>query len=213
MAGKEITSEVIPFGKPFIAGEELQHIARAVELGHLSGDGHFTELCQQWLMDFLGCRHALLTHSCTAALELAAIAAGIGEGDEVIMPSFTFVSTANAFALRGARPVFVDIRADNQNLDEALVEAAITERTRAIVPVHYAGVPCEMDRLDELARRHGLCIIEDAAHGLLTSYKGRWLGGIGDLGCLSFHETKNITCGEGGAITTDDDRVYDRMMI
>ena len=196
--------ETIPFGKPFIAGPELDNIARAVELGHLSGDGHFTELCQQWLVEHLGCRHALLTNSCTAALELAAIVSGVEEGDEVIMPSFTFVSTANAFVLRGARPVFVDIRADTLNLDETLVEAALTERTKAIVPVHYAGVPCEMDSLKNLAAPRGIRVIEDAAHGILATYKGQSLGAIGELGCLSFHETKNITCGEGGALLFRD---------
>jgi dTDP-4-amino-4,6-dideoxygalactose transaminase len=205
--------DTIPFGKAFIAGKELEYIARAVELGHLSGDGHFTEQCQQWFIDKLGCRHALLTHSCTAALELAAMAIGVAEGDEVIMPSFTFVSTANAFALRGARPVFVDIRPDTLNLDEALVEAALSERTRAIAPVHYAGVPCEMDRLNELAARHGLAVIEDAAHALLGTYKGKSLGAIGDLGCLSFHETKNITCGEGGALLFRDETFVEKAEI
>src|SRR5688572_16604938 len=196
--------EPIPYGKPFIVGRELDYIARAVELGHLSGDGHFTDLCQRWFVEHLGCRHALLTHSCTAALELAAIAAGLGEGDEVIMPSFTFVSTANAFVLRGARPVFVDIRADTLNMDESLVEAAITPRTRAIVVVHYAGVGAEMDALMQIAARHSLPIIEDAAQGLMSSYKGRPLGALGSYGALSFHETKNVICGEGGALLVRD---------
>jgi dTDP-4-amino-4,6-dideoxygalactose transaminase len=202
--------ETIPYGKPFIAGRELEYIAHAVFLGHLSGDGHFTERCQRWLVEQLGCRHALLTHSCTAALELAAICAGVGEGDEVIMPSFTFVSTANAFALRGARPVFVDIRPDTLNLDERLVEQAVGPRTRAIVPMHYAGVACEMAALQAIADRHGLLVIEDAAQALLATYDGRALGTIGDLGCLSFHETKNVICGEGGALLFRDDRFVDR---
>jgi dTDP-4-amino-4,6-dideoxygalactose transaminase len=204
---------MIPFGKPFIAGRELEYIARAVELGHLSGDGRFTELCQRWFIERLGCRHALLTHSCTAALELAAIAAGVGEGDEVIMPSFTFVSTANAFVLRGARPVFVDIRPDTLNLNEALVAAAVTERTRAIVPMHYGGVACEMDSIADVARANGLRIIEDAAHALLATYKGRQLGTVGELGCLSFHDTKNVICGEGGALLFNDASLVERAEI
>jgi dTDP-4-amino-4,6-dideoxygalactose transaminase len=202
--------EPIPYGKPFIVGRELDYIARAVELGHLSGDGHFTDLCQRWFVEHLGCRHALLTHSCTAALELAAIAAGLGEGDEVIMPSFTFVSTANAFVLRGARPVFVDIRADTLNMDESLVEAAITPRTRAIVPVHYAGAACEMARLLAIAAARELVLIEDAAQGLLASHEGRSLGTLGELGCLSFHQTKSVVCGEGGALLFRDERFYER---
>ncbi|HKQ27940.1 MAG TPA: dTDP-4-amino-4,6-dideoxygalactose transaminase [Burkholderiales bacterium] len=206
-------AEIIPYGKPFIAGRELEYIARAVDLGHLSGDGRFTELCQRWFIERLGCRHALLTHSCTAALELAAIAAGIGQGDEVIMPSFTFVSTANAFVLRGARPVFVDIRADTLNLDETLVAAAVTDRTRAIVPMHYGGVACEMDLIADTARHNGLLIIEDAAHALLATYKGRQLGTVGELGCLSFHDTKNVICGEGGALLFRDANLVERAEI
>lgn len=203
-------ADVIPFGKACIAGAELQYIREAAARGHLSGDGEFTRRCSQWLVERLGCRHALLTHSCTAALELAAIMSGVGEADEIVMPSFTFVSTANAFVLRGATPVFVDIRADSLNLDEELIEAAITPRTRAIVPVHYAGVACDMDRIDAIARRHGLLVIEDAAQALLATYKGRNLGTIGDLGCLSFHDTKNVICGEGGALLFRDASFIER---
>lgn len=205
--------DIIPFGKPFIAGRELEYIAQAVKLGHLSGDGQFTDLCRRWFVERLGCRHALLTHSCTAALELAAMAAAIGEGDEVIMPSFTFVSTANAFVLRGARPVFVDIRRDTLSLDAAQVAAAITERTRCIVPMHYGGVACDMDVIDHLARARRLVVIEDAAHALLATYKGRPLGTLGDLGCLSFHDTKNIICGEGGALLFRDPGLVERAEI
>lgn len=203
----------IPFGKPFIVGRELEYIQRAVELGHLSGDGTYTEQCQRWLVERLGCKHALLTHSCTAALELAAMAAGVAPGDEIIMPSFTFVSTANAFVLRGAVPVFVDVRADNLNLDESLLEAAVSERTKAIVPMHYAGVACDMDHVLAIARRRGLIVIEDAAHALLATYKGLRLGAVGELGCLSFHETKNIICGEGGALLFRDERFVERAEI
>jgi dTDP-4-amino-4,6-dideoxygalactose transaminase len=193
-------AETIPFGKAYLVGSELEYIAEAARRGHLSGDGEFTRRCSEWFVENLGCRHALLTHSCTAALELAAIISGVGEGDEVIMPSFTFVSTANAFVLRGAIPVFVDIRADNLNLDEQRIEAAVTPRTRAIAPMHYAGVACDMDRIQAIASKHGLLVIEDAAQALLATYKGRNLGTLGDLGCLSFHDTKNVICGEGGAL-------------
>lgn len=190
----------IPFNKPFIAGKELYYIAQAVINGHLSGDGQFTKRCHQWLEEQLKCSCALLTHSCTAALEMSAILCDLQPGDEVIMPSFTFVSTANAFVLRGAIPVFVDIRYDTLNIDEKLIESAITSRTKAIVPVHYAGVPCEMDVIMEIAKNHKLFVIEDAAQALLSTYKGNYLGTIGHLGCLSFHETKNIISGEGGAL-------------
>lgn len=190
----------IPFNKPFIAGNELTYIAQAVANGHLAGDGSFTKRCHQWLEKALECGMALLTHSGTAALEMAAILADIRPGDEIIMPSFTFVSTANAFVLRGGVPVFVDIRPDTLNLDETLIEAAITPKTRAIVPMHYAGVPCEMDAILDLAKRHDAWVIEDAAQALLSTYRGRALGTIGHLGCISFHETKNIISGEGGAL-------------
>lgn len=190
----------IPFNKPFIAGNEMAHMAQAVANGQLAGDGAFTKRCHEWLEKNLACPMALLTHSGTAALEMAAILADIQPGDEVVMPSFTFVSTANAFVLRGGVPVFVDIRPDTLNLDESKIEAAITPRTKAIVPVHYAGVPCEMDAIVEVARRHGAWVIEDAAQALLSTWRGKALGTIGDAGCVSFHETKNIISGEGGAL-------------
>ena len=203
-------AELIPFGKACIIGTELEYIAQAAAGGHLSGDGAFTRRCSEWFVEHLGCRHALLTHSCTASLELAAITAGVGEGDEVIMPSFTFVSTANAFVLRGAVPVFVDIRPDNLNLDERLIEAAITPRTRAIAPMHYAGVACDMDKILALAAKHGLVVIEDAAQALLATYKDKKLGTVGDFGCLSFHDTKNVICGEGGALLFRDEQYIAR---
>lgn len=203
----------IPFNKPFIIGRELSLIADAVALGHLSGDGPYTKRCQSWFEGHLKCRKALLTHSCTGALEMAAILCDIQPGDEVILPSYTFVSTANAFALRGAVPVFVDIRPDTLNLDEKLIEAAITARTKAIVPVHYAGVPCEMDAIMDIAKRHNLLVVEDAAQALLSTYKGRALGTIGHFGCLSFHETKNIISGEGGALLVNDERFIERAEI
>lgn len=191
---------MIPFNKPYMTGKELSYIEEAHRNMVLAGNGPFTGRCQSWLQERTGTGKALLTHSCTAALEMAAVLAGVGPGDEVIMPSYTFVSTANAFVLRGAVPVFVDIRPDTLNLDERLVEAAITRRTRAIVVVHYAGVGCEMDPIMELAARHKIVVVEDAAQGILASYRGRPLGAIGDLGALSFHETKNIISGEGGAL-------------
>ena len=174
----------IPFNKPFMIGAELRNIARAVTDGHLAGDGLYTKHCHRWLEERLGCKKALLTHSCTAALEMAAILADISPGDEVIMPSFTFVSTANAFVLRGGVPVFIDVRPDTFNLDENLLEAAVTPATRAIVPVHYAGVPCEMDAIVAVAAGHGLLVIEDAAQAILSDYRGRRPGAIGHLGCL-----------------------------
>lgn len=183
-----------------MTGKELWYISQAHANGHLAGDGDFTKKCSAWLEQRTGCRKASLTHSCTAALEMAAILVDIKPGDEVIMPSFTFVSTANAFVLRGGIPVFVDIRRDTLNIDETLIEAAITPRTKAIAPVHYAGVACEMDVIMAIAKRHGLFVIEDAAQGVMSSYKGRALGSIGDLGCYSFHETKNVISGEGGAL-------------
>jgi len=195
----------IPFNKPYMTGKELWYIAQAHANGHLAGDGSFTKRCNAWLEERTGTRKALLTHSCTAALEMAAILCDLQPGDEVIMPSYTFVSTANAFALRGAVPVFVDIRPDTLNLDESLIEAAITAKTRAIVPVHYAGVPCEMDAIMDIAHRHNLLVIEDAAQALLSTYQGKALGTIGHFGCLSFHETKNIISGEGGALLVNRD--------
>jgi dTDP-4-amino-4,6-dideoxygalactose transaminase len=204
---------VIPFNKPFLTGRELGYIAEAHANGHLAGNGAFSKRCCAWLEDRVGSRKALLTHSCTAALEMAAILSGVGPGDEVIMPSFTFVSTANAFVLRGATPVFVDIRPDTLNLDEALVEAAITERTRAIVPVHYAGIGCDMDAILRIAADHDLLVIEDAAQGLLSDYRERPLGAIGHMAALSFHETKNIISGEGGALLINDERFAERAEI
>lgn len=203
----------IPFNKPYLTGKELHYVAEAHGRGQLAGDGHFTRLCSTWLEQSTGCTKALLTHSCTAALEMAAILADIQQGDEVIMPSYTFVSTANAFVLRGAVPVFVDIRPDTLNIDETLIEGAITKKTKAIVPVHYAGVACEMDVIMEIARRHNLLVIEDAAQGVMASYKGRPLGTIGHLGCFSFHETKNIISGEGGALLINDARLTERAEI
>lgn len=201
----------VQFNKPFIVGKELFNIARAVvEFGRLSGDGVFTGKCQNYLETTLDCKKALLTHSCTAALEMAAILCDIGEGDEIIMPSFTFVSTANAFVLRGGVPVFVDIRKDTLNIDESKIEAAITEHTKAIVPVHYAGVPCEMDTINQIAEKYGLYVIEDAAQALLSKYKGKYLGSIGDIGALSFHETKNIISGEGGALLLNSEKFTER---
>lgn len=190
----------IPFNKPYMTGKELWYIAQAHHNGWLAGDGEFTRMCNAWLENRTGAPKAVLTHSCTAALEMAAILADIQHGDEVIMPSYTFVSTANAFVLRGGVPVFVDIRPDTLNIDETKIEAAITSKTKAIVTVHYAGVGCEMDSILEVASARGLAVIEDAAQGVLASYKGRPLGSMGDLGTLSFHETKNIISGEGGAL-------------
>ena len=199
-----MTIEPIPFNWPYATGKELVYVAEAQRNHHLSGDGPFTKRCQQWIEQQTGCAKALLTHSCTSALDLAALLLDIKSGDEVILPSYTFVSTANAFVLRGAIPVFVDIREDTLNLDEQLIEDAITPRTRAIVPVHYAGVSCEMDTINAIAKRHNLRVVEDAAQGVMASYKGRALGAIGDLGSFSFHETKNITSGEGGSLLVND---------
>ena len=204
---------MIPFNKPYLTGRELDHIAEAHAAGQLAGNGQFSRRCCDWLETRVGSHKALLTHSCTAALEMAAILSAVGPGDEVIMPSFTFVSTANAFVLRGATPVFVDIRPDTLNIDERLIEAAITARTKAIVPVHYAGVGCEMDVITDMAERHGLIVIEDAAQGLLADYRGRPLGSIGHMAALSFHETKNIISGEGGALLINDPRYAERAEI
>ena len=195
-----IPIDMIPFNRPHMTGGELPNIAAAHAAGHLSGDGAFTRRCHAWLERETGASRALLTHSCTAALEMSALLADVGPGDEVILPSYTFVSTANAFVLRGATPVFVDVRADTLNIDERLVEAAVTPRTRAICVVHYAGVGCEMDAILAIAARHGLVVVEDAAQAIMSRYRGRPLGSIGALGALSFHETKNVICGEGGAL-------------
>jgi dTDP-4-amino-4,6-dideoxygalactose transaminase len=203
----------LPFNKPYLSGKEAAYIAEALAFGHLSGDGPFTKKCNSWLESYSGCRKALLTHSCTAALEMAAILAGIEPGDEIIMPSYTFVSTANAFVLRGGVPVFVDIRPDTLNIDETKIEGAITPRTKAIVPVHYAGVACEMDAIMSIAQTHGLLVIEDAAQAILARYKGRPLGSIGHMAALSFHETKNIISGEGGALLVNDPVFVERAEI
>jgi dTDP-4-amino-4,6-dideoxygalactose transaminase len=204
---------MIPFNRPHLTGREFAYISEAIAAGQLGGNGRFTRRCQDWLQREVGCGRALLTHSCTAALEMAALLLDLQPGDEIIMPSFTFVSTANAFVLRGARPVFVDIRPDTLNIDETLVEAAITPRTRAIAVVHYAGVSCEMDAIMDIARRNGLVVVEDAAQGMLASYRDRPLGSIGDLAAFSFHETKNVISGEGGALLINDDRFRDRAEI
>jgi dTDP-4-amino-4,6-dideoxygalactose transaminase len=203
----------IPFNKPYMTGKELFYIAEAHFHAKLAGDGPFTKKCHRWLEEKTGTKKALLTHSCTAALEMAAILMDIQPGDEVIMPSYTFVSTANAFVMRGGVPIFVDIRPDTFNIDENLIEAAITERTKAIVPVHYAGVACEMDRIMDIAKRHDLLVIEDAAQGVMSTYKGRSLGSIGHMGAYSFHETKNIVSGEGGALLINDQRFAERAEI
>ena len=203
-ASSNIKTENIPFNWPYLTGKELGYIAEAHLNGILAGDGPFTKRCHAWLEQRSGCAKALLTHSCTAALEMAALLLDIEAGDEVIMPSYTFVSTANAFVLRGAVPVFVDVRADTLNLDECLIESAITPRTRAIVPVHYAGVACEMDTIMTIAKRRDLKVVEDAAQGIMSTYKSRALGSIGHMGAYSFHETKNVICGEGGSLLVND---------
>ncbi|SLM64998.1 MULTISPECIES: dTDP-4-amino-4,6-dideoxygalactose transaminase [Dickeya] len=205
---------MIPFNAPPVVGTELEYMRAAMQSGKLSGDGEFTRRCQHWLEQYAGAGRALLTPSCTAALEMAALLLNIQPGDEVIMPSYTFVSTANAFVLRGATIVFVDIRPDTLNINDALIEAAITARTRAIVVVHYAGVSAQMDSILSLAQRYGLWVVEDAAQGLTSRYQGRALGAIGHIGCFSFHETKNYTAGgEGGAIMINDPSLVERAEI
>ena len=204
---------MIPFNKPYMTGKELFYIAEAHFNGMLSGDGPFTKKCHHWLEQKTGSPKALLMHSCTAALEASAILLDLNPGDEIIMPSYTFVSTANAFVLRGAVPVFVDIRPDTMNIDELKIEQAITSRTKAIVPVHYAGVSCEMDTIMAIAKQYNLLVIEDAAQGIMSTYKGKALGSIGDLGTLSFHETKNIICGEGGALLVNNNSLSERAEI
>ena len=203
----------IPFNRPTIVGKELYYISQAILEGHSSGDGRFSRQCHKLLEEALGAPRVLLTTSCTHALELAALLIDIKPGDEVIIPSFTFVSTVNAFVLRGARPVFIDIRPDTLNLDEAQLERLITPRTRAIVPVHYAGIGCEMDAILEIAGRYGVQVIEDNAHGLFGKYRGKFLGTFGSLATQSFHETKNFTCGEGGALVINDPALIDRAEI
>jgi dTDP-4-amino-4,6-dideoxygalactose transaminase len=203
----------IPFNRPYMVGKELTYIQQAVKNMHLSGDGPFTQKCHSWLEERFGSLRALLTHSGTAALEMTALLVDIQRGDEIIMPSFTFVSTANAFVLRGGIPVFVDIRPDTLCIDETQIEAAITPKTKAIVVVHYAGVSCEMDTICALAQRHGLLVIEDTAQGIYSFYKGRPLGSLGALAAVSFHETKNVIAGEGGALLINEHRWIDRAEI
>lgn len=203
----------IDFNLPLPVGKELEYIAEALQSGHISGDGPFTKKCHAFLEQALGVPKVLLTTSCTHALDMSAILLGIQPDDEVIIPDFTFVSTVNAFVLRGAKPVFVDIRPDTLNLDETKLEAAITPRTRAVVPVHYAGVGCEMDDIAAIAKAHGLAIVEDNAHGLFGKYKGRYLGTFGALAAQSFHETKNFSSGEGGALIINDPELSDRAEI
>lgn len=205
---------MIVFNKPPYTGNEDQYVLQAMRSDKMSGDGPFTQRCHTWFESNLPCKKALLTPSCTAALEMAAILVDIQPGDEVIMPSYTFVSTANAFVLRGAKIVFVDIRPDTMNIDESKIEAAITDKTKAIVPVHYAGISCEMDTIMDIAQRHKLYVIEDAAQGVMSTYKGKALGTIGHLGAFSFHETKNYTSGgEGGLLVINDDKFKERAEI
>lgn len=204
---------MILFNVPCFTGKEKKYISQAINSRKLSGDGSFTQMCHKWFEYKFKCQKALLTTSATHALEMAAMLAGIKKGDEVIMPSYTFVSTANAFVLRGAKVVFIDIRPDTMNIDEKLIKQAITSKTKAIVVVHYAGVGCEMDVITEIAKKKGLLIIEDAAQGVMAKYKSKYLGTIGDIGCYSFHETKNYVCGEGGAIILNDKRYIEQAEI
>ena len=204
---------MIPFNKPYLTGQELPNIAEAHSRGQLAGDGYFTQRCKQWLEEMTGCPQVLITHSCTAAIEMAAILIDTRPGDEIIMPSYTFVSTANPFVLRGGTPVFVDIREDTLNIDEHCIERMISPRTKAIVVVHYAGISCNMSAIMKIARSHNLIVIEDAAQALVSTYQGDALGTIGDLGCISFHETKNIQCGEGGALYVNNSRFSERAEI
>lgn len=204
---------MIPFNKPHTIDNEIINIKETINRGFIRGDGQYTKKCHEFLENKLGCKKALLVHSGTAALEMAALLLDLKYGDEIIMPSFTFVSTANAFVLRGAVPVFVDIRPDTQNIDESLIEQAITNKTKAICVVHYAGVACEMDKIMEIANRHNLIVIEDAAQAVGSFYKGKPLGTIGDIGCFSFHETKNIISGEGGAVIINKDKYVERAEI
>jgi dTDP-4-amino-4,6-dideoxygalactose transaminase len=203
----------IPFNSPCFLGNEQRYIAQSIASGHVSGDGHFSRLCHQFLEEKLGSKKALLTTSCTHALEMSALLLDLSQDDEVIIPSFTFVSTANAFVIRGARPIFADIRADTLNLDESLLERHVTKKTKAIVPVHYAGVGCEMDKIIEFANAHKLIVVEDNAHGLFGKFRGKYLGTFGAMATQSFHETKNFQCGEGGALLINDARYISRSEI
>jgi len=206
-------TEFIPFNRPYLVGKETENILEAHKNRKLSGDGPFTALCSDWLKKKTGASSVLLTHSATAALEMAALLLRIEPGDEVILPSFTFVSTANAFVLRGATPVFCDVREDTLNIDETKIEELITPRTRAIIPVHYGGVACEMNAILSIAGKHGLAVVEDAAQGVMSTYHGKPLGAIGDFGCFSFHETKNVISGEGGALIIRDEKNSERAEI
>lgn len=203
----------IPFNKPTLTGNEIDYISRAFQNSHLSGDGPFTQQCQTLLEQELGAIKSLLTTSCTHALEMAAILLECGPGDEIVVPSFTFVSTANAFVLRGARPVFADVRPDTLNIDETKLESLITPRTKAIVPVHYAGVPCKMDTIMSVAQHHHVAVVEDNAHGLFAKYRGKYTGTFGCLASQSFHETKNFNCGEGGALLINDEKFIERALV
>jgi len=203
----------IPFNKPSIVGREIEYIKDAINLGKISGDGKYTKLCSERLTSLIKTKKTLITTSGTHALEMAAILCDIKKGDEVILPSFTFVSTANAFCLRGAKPIFVDIREDTKNIDESLIEKKITKKTKCIIPVHYSGVSSEMDKIMDLSHKYNLFVIEDAAQGLMSTYKGRMLGSIGDFGAFSFHETKNVYCGEGGALTINNEKFIERAEI
>ncbi|MEI7475132.1 MAG: dTDP-4-amino-4,6-dideoxygalactose transaminase [bacterium] len=204
---------MIPFNVPCLTNNEIKYINEVFSHKSLSGDGDFTKRCNKWFEDNFGCQKILLTTSCTHSLEMSAILANISKDDEVIMPSFTFVSTANAFVLRGAKIVFVDIRPDTMNINEKLIEAAVTERTKAIIPVHYAGIACDMDIINDIASRHNLIVIEDAAQAVMSKYKGKPLGTIGNMGCYSFHETKNYNCGEGGAILLNNAELFEKAEI
>jgi dTDP-4-amino-4,6-dideoxygalactose transaminase len=214
MADVALTStHTVPFNKPYVTGSELEYVQEAIANAHLAGNGPFTRRCADHLREQLGCAAVLLTHSCTAALEMSALLAEVGPGDEVILPSFTFTTTATAFVMRGATPVFVDILPETLNIDPELAARAVTERTRAIVAVHYAGVGCEMDALREITEQHGLMLIEDAAQGVGSTWEGRPLGSIGALGAFSFHETKNVMSGEGGALLINDPALIERAEI
>ena len=206
-------SYLVDFNKPYVAAKQIDYVLEAIKSDHISGDGYFTKKCHLILENILGCKKALLTTSCTHALEMCAILLDINQGDEVILPSFTFVSTANAFILRGAKPVFVDIRPDTLNIDEKKIEKVITERTKAIVVVHYAGVGCEMNAIMQISKRNHIPVVEDNAHGLFGKYNGSYLGAIGCLAAQSFHETKNISCGEGGAILINNPEYVEKAEI
>lgn len=208
-----MTDDHIPFNKPFVVGRELHYMALSISFGSIAADGHFTKACSEFIHDRFQVGRALMVPSCTAALEMAAILCDFSPGDEVIVPSYTFVSTVSSFVREGMKPVFVDIRSDTLNMDESVIEAAITPRMKAIVPVHYAGVACEMDTIMEIAARYNLIVIEDAAQGMNAYYKGRALGSLGQFGTYSFHETKNYVCGEGGALCINDERFAERAEI